>query len=200
MNFIRNPRWHDCDPKASIRTHFCSEKFTRLYGHPITCFPTADLFKQLRILKLATLEVVENRSEATVYRIRQTGVVYLCRVGEDQAMVFTSHKDYLQSPDNSGMLHNFFCKPMAYIIERRGYQTYIHRLKYPRFSGIVDATPVSFVDLDHSDHRYLYDIEDITWHDHPPATEAENRSLSKKTTLFLRSNYLPVAQAVQANQ
>lgn len=72
MNFIRNPRWHQYDVILSIYTHFCSEKFIRLYGHPITCFPTADLFKQLRLFKLATLEVVENRSKATIYRIRQT--------------------------------------------------------------------------------------------------------------------------------
>ena len=140
MNFIRNPRWHQCDVIMSIYTHFCSEKFIRLYGHPISCYPTQDLFHQLRLRKLATLEVIENRSKATVYRIRQTGMVYLCRAGEVRSLVFASLKDYLLSPDNSRILHNFYCKPLVFIIEPNGSQTLIHRLKFPRFSGIIDVT------------------------------------------------------------
>lgn len=99
-------------------------------------------------------------------------------------MVFTSHKDYLQSPDDSGMLYHFYCKTLIFIIEPSGYQTYIHRMKYPRFSGIIDLTPVTLIDYDYQDQRYLYDIEQIIWHDSRPVSEAEYHSLSKKTTIF----------------
>lgn len=187
MNTVTSRQWNTYSVPKQVdlfRENFSSSKFVAQYGHPVSYLPGIHALTMLRAMRIGTLEVLENRQDCTVYRIRQTGTVFCTTAAGDQ--LYNNYQEYLQNRSDSPILRLFDSKEIVYTLRNEGYQTFIERHKAPRFSGRIDITEQSL--LDDSTGKHI-DVTDIHWIDTPPATEKEFSTVMKKTILFIRANY-----------
>src|SRR5664280_212880 len=83
--------WHQLGEKQ-IKDLF-NEHFTG-----VTIQPGGSIIKRVKILEVCTLEILEDRSSSTVYRIRQTDEVFQIFKPDGKLLNYTTEDYYLQKP------------------------------------------------------------------------------------------------------
>lgn len=97
--------------------------------------PNMALVMELRELGVATLELLEDRSSSSVYRIRDNDVVYQIECEEGEFWSYESYEEYLEQEPIDSLLISFATPPKTYVITRDGNEIYITRTKSPRFKA-----------------------------------------------------------------
>ena len=127
---------------------------------------------QLRYLEVATLELLENRSSSTVYRIRQTGVVYQVFQPDGEMFEYEDYESYQLRDEVDELLERYIAKEIIHKIEEKDGEIYIHRLKPPTFRGRYTPDELSH-------------ISDVEWYENPDPLEVPK--LLRKAGAFLAS-------------
>ena len=148
-NHIFSDRWHLLTGEQIVKLF--DENFPN-----ITIQPNINIVMQLKGLEVATLELLENRTASTVYRIRQTGVVYqLCQPKGD-LFEFDDYEDYLNAHPVDKIIDKYILKELVHSVENIGGQIFIIRHKPPRFRGRY--TPENKLSV----------VSEIQWYDGEP--------------------------------
>gem|GEM_PF-2556108 len=143
--------------------------------------PNQALDLNLVKLQSATLECLENRTESTIYRIRQTGLVYEIKIEPNTYNIFKDYDDYKErtsfgkkTGDLDQLIETFSAKEITYIASENDNKIIIERKQPPRFIGEYN-------------HK-LKTVEIKAWIDHKPKEEDIYRII-KKGNEFLKGYF-----------
>lgn len=126
---IRSSRWQQLSNEDIVKL------FDR-YFDDVAIQPNAAIVAELRLLKSATLELLEDRWSSSVYRIRETGVVFQIEQENGEYWVYDSYEDYLSDPPMDELRESFVRPPKTYeVIDQQGDIFTIKRNKPPRFKA-----------------------------------------------------------------
>ncbi len=133
--------------------------------------PGIDIVKRLKIMEVCTLEILEDRSRSTVYRIRQTDEVFHVFQPDGKLFSYTTEDYYLQKPID-GLVKEYSKKDPIFKIEKvSDFKEIIHHLKSPKFRALfVDGT-----------------YDKMEWIDQPPEDISQIEKLMKKMGAFYTS-------------
>jgi hypothetical protein len=104
----------------------------------VSANPNATIIKRLRLLGVATLELLENRSSSTVYRIRQTDEVYQVFIPSGETHCYDTD-EYQAANHTDQLLESFQSKDPVFVCSTRpNGVVLIEHKKYPRFVSIFN--------------------------------------------------------------
>lgn len=141
----------------------------------VTIAPSEDIVMRCKIMEIATLECLENRTLSTIYRIRQTGEVYQLTRPRGEILEYDNYESYLAYNPIDEPLEIFTSKDPVHVLENINDVLYIKRLKFPRFVAKYSENS-------------LNDLSEISWLDQEPDT-LEIAKLLRLARAFL-TNYL----------
>jgi hypothetical protein len=133
--------------------------------------PGIDIVNRLKMLEVCTIEILEDRSSSTVYRIRQTDEVFHIFQPDGKLLSYTTEDYYLQKPIDD--LVKEYCKkdPIFKIEKVSDLKEIVHHLKSPKFRALfVDGT-----------------YDKMEWIDQPPEDISQIEKLMKKMAAFYTS-------------
>jgi hypothetical protein len=133
-----------------------------------TQLPKEEIFEAVSKFQTVTLEVMQNRTQSTVYRLRQTGKVYW--QFEKAVGLFEDYEAFKALEGTDELLAEYPQKPCVYIVEGVN----IKRLKEPRFEA------------SYSQRRGYWRLHNIKWIDEEPK-EITVKSKMKTAILFLKT-------------
>lgn len=156
--------WHLLSQKQ-IENLF-NENFTE-----VTTQPGIDIVKRLKVMEVCTLEILEDRSRSTVYRIRQTDEVFHIFRPDGKFFAYTTEDYYLQKPIDE-LVKEYSKKDPIFKVEKiSDFKEIIHHLKSPKFRALfVDGT-----------------YDKMEWIDQPPEDISQIEKLMKKMGAFYTS-------------
>lgn len=133
--------------------------------------PGIDIVKRLNMMEVCTLEILEDRSRSTVYRIRQTDEVFQVFQPDGKLFSYTTEDYYLQKPIDE-LVKEYSKKDPIFKIEKvSDFKEIIHHLKSPKFRALfVDGT-----------------YDKMEWIDQPPEDISQIEKLMKKMGAFYTS-------------
>jgi hypothetical protein len=133
--------------------------------------PGIDIVKRLKMMEVCTLEILENRSSSTVYRIRQTDEVFQIFLPDGKLFSYTTEDYYLQKPTDD-LVKEYSKKDPIFKIEKvSDFKDIVHHLKSPKFRALfVDGT-----------------YDKMEWIDQPPEDISQIEKLMKKMAAFYTS-------------
>jgi hypothetical protein len=137
----------------------------------VTILPNTNIVNRLRILKTGSLELMEDRSSSTVYRIRQTDEVFQIFQPGGEFFRYNT-EDYYQVKPIGELVGEYVTKAPVFKIEKvSAHRDVIHHLKPPKFSALfIDGT-----------------FDKVEWHDEPPEDVSEISKLMRKMGAFYAS-------------
>ena len=156
--------WHLLKP-TQIDSLF-NEHFT-----DVAVQPGIDIVKRLKIMEVCTLEILEDRSRSTVYRIRQTDEVFHVFQPDGKLFSYTTEDYYLQKSIDE-LVKEYSKKDPIFKIEKvSDFKEIVHHLKSPKFRALfVDGT-----------------YDKMEWIDQPPEDISQIEKLMKKMGAFYTS-------------
>ena len=133
--------------------------------------PGIDIVKRLKMMEVCTLEILEDRSSSTVYRIRQTDEVFQIFQPDGKLFSYTTEDYYLQKPIDD-LVREYSKKDPIFKIEKvSDLKDIVHHLKYPKFRALfVDGT-----------------YDKMEWIDEPPEDITQIEKLLRKMGAFYTS-------------
>ena len=135
--------------------------------------PGHEIVNRLKRLEVGSLEILEDRSRSTVYRIRQTDEVFhIFQPGGDLFRYTTD--DYYQKQPVDELVKEYIKKAPVFKIEKvSDHRDVIHHLRPPRFRALfIDGT-----------------FDKVEWIDQPPEDVFQIPKLMKKMSAFYASFY-----------
>lgn len=139
----------------------------------VSILPAIEIVNRLKMLEVGSLEILEERSRSTVYRIRQTDEVFqIFQPGGDLFRYTT--EDYFQKEPSDELVKEYIKKAPVFKIEKVSDQRdVIHHLRPPRFRALfVDRT-----------------FDKVEWIDQPPEDISQIPKLMRKMGAFYASFY-----------
>jgi hypothetical protein len=156
--------WHQLGEKQIV--DLFNEHFTG-----VTIQPDESIIKRLKMQEVCTLEILEDRSSSTVYRIRQTDEVFQIFKPDRKLLSYTTEDYYLKRPIDD-LIKEYSKKDPIFKIEKvSDFKEIVHHLKSPKFRAL-------FVDG-------IYDK--MEWIDQPPEDISQIEKLMKKMAAFYTS-------------
>ena len=155
--------------------HLLSQKDidSLFYEHfaDVTILPGIEIVKRLKMMEVCTLEILEDRSRSTVYRIRQTDEVFHVFQPDGKLFSYTTEDYYLQKPIDE-LVKEYSKKDPIFKIEKvSDFKEIIHHLKSPKFRALfVDGT-----------------YDKMEWIDQPPEDISQIEKIMKKIGAFYTS-------------
>ena len=137
----------------------------------VTILPNQTIINELRKLEIATLELLEDRSFTSVYRIKQTGVVYQIDCEEGRVFQFNDYEDYQNEKGIDEPVTIYLKKEPVFIIYKEDGKSFIKRKKYPRFKAEITFGELS-------------DLGNIQWMD-PIENPLEIAKMRRKAGEFI---------------
>jgi len=133
--------------------------------------PSIDIVKRLKMMEVCTLEILEDRSSSTVYRIRQTDEVFHIFQPDGKLIIYTTEEYYLQKPIDD-IVKEYSKKDPIFKIEKvSDFKEIVHHLKSPKFRALfVDGT-----------------YDKMEWIDETPEDISQIEKLMKKMGAFYTS-------------
>ena len=133
--------------------------------------PGIEIVDRLKILEVGSLEILEDRSSSTVYRIRQTDEVFHIFQPGGDLFRYTTEDYYLKQPVDE-LIKEYIKKAPVFKIEKvSDHRDVIHHLKPPKFSALfVDRT-----------------FDKVEWIDQPPEDISQIPKLMRKMGAFYAS-------------
>jgi hypothetical protein len=156
--------WHQLGEKQ-IKDLF-NEHFTG-----VTIQPGGSIIKRVKILEVCTLEILEDRSSSTVYRIRQTDEVSQIFAPDGKLLNYTTEDYYLQKPIDD-LVKEYAKKDTIFKIEKvSDIRDIVHHLQTPKFRALfIDGT-----------------FDKVEWIDQPPEDISQIPKLLRKMGAFYSS-------------
>ena len=156
--------WHQLGKKQIV--DLFNEHFTG-----VTIQPGESIIKRLKMQEVCTIEILEDRSSSTVYRIRQTDEVFQIYQPDGKLFSYTTEDYYLQKPIDD-LVREYSKKDPIFKIEKvSDLIDIVHHLKSPKFRALfVDGT-----------------FDKVEWIDHPPEDISEIPKLLRKMGAFYSS-------------
>jgi hypothetical protein len=156
--------WHQLGEKQ-IKDLF-NEHFTG-----VTIQPGGSIIKRVKILEVCTLEILEDRSSSTVYRIRQTDEVSQIFAPDGKLLNYTTEDYYLQKPIDD-LVKEYSKKDPIFKIEKvSDIRDIVHHLQTPKFRALfIDGT-----------------FDKVEWIDQPPEDISQIPKLLRKMGAFYSS-------------
>lgn len=137
----------------------------------VTIKPNFPIVQRLKLLEVATLELMENRSSSTVYRIKQYDEVFQIFQPNGEYFVYDTD-DYYNAEEVDKLLQTFVKKePVFAITEVSRERMVVEHLRPPRFKCVF------------ADGEY----KDTVWIDKPPLDVSLLAKLMKKAGSFYKS-------------
>ena len=133
--------------------------------------PGLEIVNRLKVLEVGSLEILEDRSSSTVYRIRQTDEVFhIFHPGGDFFRYTT--EDYYQKDPIDELVKEYIKKAPVFKIEKvSDHRDVIHHLRPPRFRALfIDGT-----------------FDKVEWIDQPPEDVSQIPKLMRKMSAFYAS-------------
>lgn len=156
--------WHQLGEKQIV--DLFNQHFTG-----VTIQPDESIIKRLKMQEVCTLEILEDRSSSTVYRIRQTDEVFQIFKPDRKLLSYTTEDYYLKRPIDD-LIKEYSKKDPIFKIEKvSDFKEIVHHLKSPKFRAL-------FVDG-------IYDK--MEWIDQPPEDISQIEKLMKKMAAFYTS-------------
>ena len=146
--------------------------FNELFND-VSIQPGIEIVNRLKMLEVCSLEILEDRSRSTVYRIRQTDEVFqIFQPGGDLFRYTT--EDYFQKPPSDELVKEYIKKAPVFKIEKVSeHRDVIHHLRPPKFRALfVDRT-----------------FDKVEWIDQPPEDISQIPKLMRKMGAFYASFY-----------
>lgn len=141
----------------------------------ITMMPSDIIVKKIMTFGTATLELLENRTESTLFRFRQLDLVY--HVFENQTREYTSFQQYQNTRIEDELIKSFEKKAVVFKFIENQDKIIVEYLKYPRFIAEYSTDKEAVIKV-------------TNWIDADPNDASVNHKLLKKAFLFMK-NYLP---------
>ena len=144
--------------------------FNELFSD-VSIQPGLEIVNRLKMLEVCSLEILEDRSSSTVYRIRQTDEVFhIFQPGGDLFRYTT--EDYFQKEPSDELVKEYIKKAPVFKIEKVSEQRdVIHHLRPPKFSALfIDGT-----------------FDKVEWIDRPPEDVSQLSKLMRKMGAFYAS-------------
>ena len=156
--------WHQLGEKQ-IKDLF-NELFTG-----VTIQPGDSIVKRVKMLEVCTLEILEDRSSSTVYRIRQTDEVFQIFKPDGKLLNCTTEDYYLQKPVDD-LVKEYSKKDPIFKIEKvSDIRDIVHHLQTPKFRALfIDGT-----------------FDKVEWIDQPPEDISQIPKLLRKMGAFYSS-------------
>jgi len=135
--------------------------------------PGIEIVNRLKMLEDCSLEILEDRSRSTVYRIRQTDEVFqIFQPGGDLFRYTT--EDYFKKEPSDELVKEYIKKAPVFKIEKvTEHRDVINHLKPPKFRALfVDRT-----------------FDKVEWIDQPPEDISQIPKLMRKMGAFYASFY-----------
>jgi hypothetical protein len=133
--------------------------------------PGIEIVNRLKMLKICTLEILEDRGSSTVYRIRQNDEVFQIFQPEGKLFSYTTEDYYLQEPIDN-LVKEYSKKDPIFKIEKvSDSKDIVQHLKPPKFRALfVDGT-----------------FNKVEWIDQPPEDITKTAKLMRKMGSFYTS-------------
>ena len=144
--------------------------FNELFSN-VAIQPGIEIVNRLKMLEVCSLEILEDRSCSTVYRIRQTDEVF--HIFQPNGDLFRySTEDYYQKQPTDELVKEYIKKAPVFKIEKvSDRRDVIHHLKPPKFSALfIDGT-----------------FDKVEWIDQPPEDISQTSKLMRKMGAFYAS-------------
>ena len=156
--------WHLLGEKQIV--DLFNEHFTG-----VTIQPGESIIKRIKMQEACTLEILEDRSSSTVYRIRQTDEVFQIYQPDGKLFSYTTEDYYLLKPIDD-LVKEYSKKDPIFKIEKvSDFKEIIHHLKSPKFRALfVDGT-----------------YDKMEWIDQPREDISQIEKLMKKMGAFYTS-------------
>jgi hypothetical protein len=137
----------------------------------VTILPVTDIIKRVKMLEICTLEILEDRSSSTAYRIRQTDEVFQIFRPDGKLLTYTTEDYYLQKPVDN-LVKEYTKKDPIFKIEKvSDIRDIVHHLKTPKFRALfIDGT-----------------FDKVEWIDQPPEDISQIPKLLRKMGAFYSS-------------
>jgi hypothetical protein len=133
--------------------------------------PGLEIVNRLKTLEVCSLEILEDRSSSTVYRIRQTDEVFHIFQPDGDFFRYTTEDYYIKEPIDE-LVKEYIKKAPVFKIEKvSDHRDVIHHLKPPKFSALfIDGT-----------------FDKVEWIDQPPEDITQVTKLMRKMGAFYAS-------------
>jgi hypothetical protein len=156
--------WHQLGEKQI--TDLFNEHF-----NGVTSQPGGSIIKRVKMLEVCTLEILEDRSRSTVYRIRQSDEVFQIFAPDGKFLNYTTEDYYLQKPIDD-LVQEYSKKDPIFKIEKvSDIRDIVHHLKTPKFRALfIDGT-----------------FDKVEWIDQPPEDISQIPKLLRKMGAFYSS-------------
>ena len=156
--------WHQLGEKQ-IKDLF-NEHFTG-----VTIQPGDSIVKRVKMLEVCTLEILEDRSSSTVYRIRQTDEVFQIFKPDGKLLNCTTEDYYLQKPVDD-LVKEYSKKDPIFKIEKvSDIRDIVHHLQTPKFRALF----------------IVGTFDKVEWIDQPPEDISQIPKLLRKMGAFYSS-------------
>lgn len=135
---IYHHAWHKLSGEEIITlfdNNFGSSTSEAPDGTSVTIAPNMQIVMELKDLQTATLELLEDREASTVYRIRQTGIVYQLCQPNGQLFEFDDYEQYLQSDVIDEPITIYAPKPLKFTAEKQGDKLMVKHHEPPMFEA-----------------------------------------------------------------
>lgn len=150
------------------------EQFVSLFKEQfteVTIEPNFAIVQRLKMLEVATLELMENRSSSTVYRIKQYDEVYQIFQSNGEYFVYDT-EDYYNAETVDKLLKSYIKKePVFTISDVSKNRMVVERLKPPRFCVTFEGN----------------ESKNVVWIDKEPDNVSTIANLMRKAGAFYNS-------------
>ena len=144
--------------------------FNELFSD-VSIQPVIEIVNRLKTLEVCSLEILEDRTSSTVYRIRQTDEVFQIFQPDGDLFRYTTEDYYLKKPIDE-LVKEYIKKAPVFKIEKVSeHRDVIYHLKPPKFSALfIDGT-----------------FDKVEWIDQPPEDINQVTKLLRKMGAFYAS-------------
>lgn len=118
-----------------------------IYFPNVTIQPNMEVVNELRRLGMATLELYENRSGSSVYRIRQTGEVFQIEMYEGKTFRYDDSEAYRNDEPFDQEVESFEIEDPKYIFTEGPDGLVVKRTKQPRFTARYIPDKLNNIDI-----------------------------------------------------
>lgn len=174
---IHNQNWN------YLTNRQIADQFNQTFGHSghpaddgtsVTIQPNLHIVSELRSLESATLELLENRTASSVYRIRQTGIVYQLCQPNGELFEFDDYNDYLQADAVDELIQEYADKPVKFTVRKtEDGKVIVTHHEPPPFTAEWVGGDIG--------------VTNIQWQEPPPHNIMQLARLMRKLGAFMRS-------------
>lgn len=138
-----------------------------LHFNNVSFAPDSEIMNELRSLQVAAIEIIEDRTLSTVYRIYETATVYQC--SKAGCKVFEDLKAYRQTQPEGELIALYKQKEPVHRFKKLATGIIIERLKPPQFAALfTTGSPTK-----------------VVWNDEETTPEIKKKLLKNATAFYL---------------